>query len=216
MLQQSLLFWYVQGAVGLLDLSGMLIAQWCLGYWFDPCRPSAALYALSMQPESSPALMRIPIIGPNLHTWPGASPLYITNETHSQSEEARQTKTADLTEDAAAKDAQQKDGIWLYLLLANGWKLKMFISNPDVCLSFVFNADDVQPSDSWLQFSSPVSVKLESFQQLFSYPSRSACCSISLLSLGVCLCVWFTTARGPAISQPHFWGWQGDRTSWGP
>lgn len=73
-----------------------------------------------MQPESSPALMRIPKIGPNLHAWPGAPPLYITNETYSQSEEAKQMKTADLTEDA--KDTQQKDGIWLYLLLASGWK----------------------------------------------------------------------------------------------
>lgn len=214
MLQQSLCFWYVQWAVGLLDLSSMLIAQWCLGYWLDPCRPSAALYALSMQPESSPALMRIPIIGPNLHTWPGAPQLYITNETYSQSEEAKQTKTADLTEDAAAKDTQQKDGIWLYLLLANGWKWRCS-SHIQMFVCF-FNADDVQPSDCWLPFSSPVYVKLKSFQQHFSSPSRSVCCSISLLSLGVCLCVWFTTARGPAISQPHFWGWQGDRTSWGP
>lgn len=161
--------------------------------------------------------MRIPIIGPNRHTLPGAPPLYITNETSSQSEEAKQTKTADLTEDAAAKDTQQKDVIWLYLILANGWKWRCSSYIPMfVCCLFVFNADDVQPSDSLLQFSSPVYVKLKSFQQHFSYPSWSVCCSISLLSLGVCLCVWFTTARGPAISQPHFWGWQGDRTSWGP
>lgn len=52
--------------------------------------------------------MRIPIIGPNLHTWPPAPPLYITNETYSQSEEVKQRKTADLTEDAAPKNTQEK------------------------------------------------------------------------------------------------------------
>lgn len=92
------------------------------GYWLDPCRPSAALYALSLQPKSSLALMRIPIIGPNLHTWPPAPPLYITNETYSQSEEVKLRKKADLTEDAARRTLRKKDGIWLYLILANGWK----------------------------------------------------------------------------------------------
>lgn len=52
--------------------------------------------------------MRIPIIGPNLHTWPPAPPLYITNETYSQSEEVKQRKMADLTEDAAPKNTQEK------------------------------------------------------------------------------------------------------------
>lgn len=93
------------------------------GFWLDPCRPSAALYALSLQPKSSLALMRIPIIGPNLHTWPPAPPLYITDETYSQSAEVKQRKAADLTEDAAPKNTQEKkDGIWLYLILANGLK----------------------------------------------------------------------------------------------
>lgn len=60
--------------------------------------------------------MRIPIIGPNLQTWPAAAPHYISNETFSQPEEVKQRNTADLTEDAAPKNTQQKHGIWLFLI----------------------------------------------------------------------------------------------------
>lgn len=44
--------------------------MWTLGW--SVCSVPAA--------RDSPALMRIPIIGPNLHTWPQAPPLYIANE----------------------------------------------------------------------------------------------------------------------------------------
>lgn len=52
----------------------------CEGYRVDPCGPSAGMCALHPQQKGSPALMRIPVIGPNLHTWPQAPPLYIANE----------------------------------------------------------------------------------------------------------------------------------------
>ncbi|KAK1884815.1 putative MgpC-like protein [Dissostichus eleginoides] len=58
----------------------MLIVWSCEGYTVDPCGPSTGLCALSLQRKGNQALMRIPIIGPNLHTWPGAPPLYIANE----------------------------------------------------------------------------------------------------------------------------------------
>lgn len=109
--------------------------------------------------------MRIPIIGPNLHTWPPAPPLYITNETYSQSEEVKLRKTADLTEDAARRILRKKDGIWLYLILTNGWKWKCSSHFQFVFFCFLFRCD-VWPIDSLSVLSSSVYVQI----QIFSTP----------------------------------------------
>lgn len=99
--------------------------------------------------------------------------------------------------------------IWFWLIAGNE---NVHLTS----IFFFFNSNDVRPSNSLSYRLHLYMFKFKSFQHRFSYPSWFMCLSISLLSLGVCLCVWFTTAREPAISQPHFWGWQWDRTSWGP
>lgn len=80
--------------------------MWTLGW--SVCSVPAA--------KDSPALMRIPIIGPNLHTWPQAPPLYIANE------RVEQKKRADLTEDAPHSGLYEKILSLSYQILRNDWE----------------------------------------------------------------------------------------------
>ena len=86
-------------------LPGRLIVSRCERYRVDLCGPSAGLCALRLQQEGRPALMRIPIIGPNQHTGPGGPALHITNESVEPTDRkkyiSRERARADLTEDAA-------------------------------------------------------------------------------------------------------------------
>lgn len=167
--------------------------MWTLGW--SVCSVPAA--------KDSPALMRIPIIGPNLHTWPQAPPLYIANE-----------RVEDKDGESVAEKESWPDwrctthwSMWKESELPNSgeWNLKnasfLMQSHPEAEKSskrcehhfflsfFCFFTFSLFPV-SLGHF--PLSVPIHTLLNVFIF-TVSPCVWMSA-------CVWCTTARGLAIS----------------
>ena len=195
------------------------------------------MWTLGWSVCSEPAAKRQPSTDENPYNWPkpahmawSSSTLHCQWEWRIQMEKVKQRKAADLTEDAAPYWSLWKDVVWVEQILSNGWK---WSSSPHLNKVFFFFFTQSQSAPKQTLKTLPSTSSSGTCWYFYTYSvlhSFSAQCRLSILihallhlltvTIGACVCVCLcarcTTARGPAISQPHFWGWQWDRTSWGP